>query len=197
MNPPSPLRPRLRALRRAISAGEQQRHAERVARFVGAQRPFLRARRIAAYWPCDGELDPSPLQQRARALNKRVLLPVLRPHPGKKLWFVHYRAGEPLENNAFGIPEPRLRNRRIHLPWELDLLLVPLVGFDARCNRLGMGGGFYDRTLAYLGHRRYWRRPRLIGLAHECQRLDRLESNPWDVPLDMVITEERVYVREA
>jgi 5-formyltetrahydrofolate cyclo-ligase len=72
---------------------------------------------------------------------------------------------------------------------------MPLVGFDANCNRLGMGGGFYDRTLAYLRLRRCWRRPLLIGIAHECQRVERLETNTWDVPLDLVVTEERIYRR--
>jgi 5-formyltetrahydrofolate cyclo-ligase len=80
-------------------------------------------------------------------------------------------------------------------PIRLDLLLVPLVGFDADCNRLGMGGGFYDRTLAYLTRRTHWRRPRLVGIAHECQRVERLETGPWDVPLDAVATERRLYWR--
>jgi 5-formyltetrahydrofolate cyclo-ligase len=118
---------------------------------------------------------------------------VLRAHPRQKLWFIEHREGERLTRNRFGIPEPALRHRRIALPWALDLILVPLVGFDVQCRRLGMGGGFYDRTLAYLRQRRYWRRPRLVGLAHECQRVERLDSRPWDVPLDMVVTEERIY----
>jgi 5-formyltetrahydrofolate cyclo-ligase len=142
-------------------------------------------------------MDPLPLLRLAHARHKRCYLPVLRPHPRRKLWFVEYRPGEPLARNAFGIPEPRLRNRRIRLPWALDLLLVPLVAFDANCNRLGMGGGYYDRTLAYLAQRRRWRRPLLVGIAHECQRVDVVPTNPWDVPLDMVATEDRTWVRRA
>jgi 5-formyltetrahydrofolate cyclo-ligase len=142
-------------------------------------------------------MDPSPLLRLAHSRNKRCFLPVLRPHPGRTLWFLEYRPGDALEKNRFGIPEPRLRNRRIRLPWALDLLLLPLVGFDADCNRVGMGGGFYDRTLAYLRHRRYWRRPLLVGIAHECQREEAIETNPWDVPLDLVATEERIYVRRV
>jgi 5-formyltetrahydrofolate cyclo-ligase len=71
------------------------------------------------------------------------------------------------------------------------------VGFDGECNRLGMGGGFYDRTLAYLRQRTHWRRPRLIGIAHACQRLDRIDPRPWDIPLDGVATEERIYWRRG
>jgi 5-formyltetrahydrofolate cyclo-ligase len=71
------------------------------------------------------------------------------------------------------------------------------VGFDVECNRLGMGGGFYDRTLSYLRQRTHWRRPRLIGIAHACQRLDRIDPRPWDIPLDGVATEERIYWRRG
>jgi 5-formyltetrahydrofolate cyclo-ligase len=157
---------------------------------------LLRARHIGAYWGNDGEIDPFPLLHFAQTRRKRIFLPVLRAHPHRKLWFVEFREGRPLTKNVFGIPEPRRRNRRIRLAWALDLLLVPLVGFDARCNRLGMGGGFYDRTLAFRRWRRHWHRPRLIGLAHECQRVERLEPGPWDVPLDCVATEKQVYVRK-
>jgi 5-formyltetrahydrofolate cyclo-ligase len=76
-------------------------------------------------------------------------------------------------------------------------LLLPLVGFDETGNRLGMGGGYYDRTLSYLRQRKHWRRPRLVGIAHECQKVDALAPSPWDVPLDMIVTEERVYVTEG
>jgi len=187
------LRRQLRAERRTLSPARQRLHARRLARVLGKQLFFLRARRIAAYECADGELDPAILLGLAQARHKRCYLPVLRPHPRKKLWFVRYRPGDRLMPNVYGIPEPRLRNRHIRLAWALDLLLMPLVGFDTNCNRLGMGGGYYDRTLAYLLQRKHWRRPRLIGIAHECQRVEQLDSKPWDVPLDMVVTEKRVY----
>jgi len=193
MTPAGLLRRRLRAARRALSPTEQRRHARALARSLGKQIVFLRACRIGAYWSTNGELDPFPLLQQAHTRRKRCFLPVLRPYPQRKLRFLEYRPGDPLANNRFGIPEPCLHNRRIRLPWALDLLLVPLVGFDAECNRLGMGGGYYDHTLAYLRRRRHWRRPRLIGIAHECQRVEALTPNPWDVPLDMIVTEARIY----
>lgn len=191
------LRHRLRAARSSLGRAEQRSHSLALARLLGRQIAFLRAHRIGAYWSADGEIDPLPLLRLAHARHKRCFLPVLRPHPRKKLWFLEYRLGDPLDTNRFGIPEPRLRNRRIRLPWALDLLLLPLVGFDADCNRLGMGGGYYDRTLAYRRRHRRWRRPRLVGIAHECQRVKALQTNPWDVPLDMVVTEKRIYVRKG
>lgn len=122
-------------------------------------------------------------------------LPVLRRHAAGRLWFVRWRPPDRLRPNRFGILEPSARRGAIRPAWHLDLVLLPLVGFDDRCNRLGMGGGYYDRSLAWLRQRQHWRRPRLIGLAHECQRLEHIEPRRWDVPLDAVVTEARVYDR--
>ena len=80
---------------------------------------------------------------------------------------------------------------------ELDLILAPLVGFDTHGNRLGMGGGYYDRTFAYLKHRLHWQKPRLIGLAYELQRVADLANHAWDVPLQSVVTEQHIYVPSA
>jgi 5-formyltetrahydrofolate cyclo-ligase len=192
---PVALRRGLRRLRRGLSAHQQRDHARALARTLGRHPAFLRARRIGIYWPADGEIDPRPLLDLPQSSRKRWHLPVLCPHPHPRLWFLTYRPDEPMCQNRFGIPEPARRNRRLRLAWTLDLLLVPLVGFDAGCNRLGMGGGYYDRTLSYLAHRQHWRRPRLIGIAHECQRVAELPVRPWDVPLDLVVTECQVYRR--
>jgi 5-formyltetrahydrofolate cyclo-ligase len=164
---------------------------------LGSEPDFLSARRVAAYWPADGELDPRPLLQSAIGRGRRGFLPMLRPGKRRKLWFLRYRPGEPMHANRFGIPEPARRQRRLALAWTLDLILVPLVGFDADCNRLGMGGGFYDRTLSFLRQRTHWHRPRLIGIAHECQRVERIQPQPWDIPLDAVATERGVYRRSS
>jgi len=197
MIPRAKLRRALRVRRNAISPTQRGQHAKALARRLGRHPSFVRARRVGAYWSNDGEIDPAPLLYAARARHKHVFFPVLRAHPYRKLWFVEARQDSRLTRNRFGIPEPELRRRHIRLPWALDLLLVPLVGFDPACNRLGMGGGFYDRTLAYLRIRRHWRRPRLIGLAHECQRVEAIDTGPWDVPLDGVATEEGIWERRA
>lgn len=189
------MRRALRQIRRALDPQTRRRHSRSVSRSLAHHPIFLRSHRFGAYWGVDGELDPGPLLAIGQRRHQQIFLPVLRPHPHRKLWFVRYTPGDRLEPNRFGIPEPSLRQRRIALPWALDTLLVPLVGFDASCRRLGMGGGFYDRTLAYLLQRRHWRRPTLVGLAHECQRVPVLPAAPWDIPLDWVVTELHLYRR--
>ncbi|TVQ87654.1 MAG: 5-formyltetrahydrofolate cyclo-ligase [Chromatiaceae bacterium] len=187
--PPLRLRRDLRAARRALSPRQQRQHAAAVARHLGRNPRLRRVRRIALYLPADGEVDPGPLRERLARPVRRWYLPVLRQHPRGRLWFVRQRRGERLRRNRFGIPEPLRRSGAILPGHALDLVLVPLVGFDGRCNRLGMGGGFYDRSLAFRRWRRHWQRPLLIGLAHECQRVAQIAARPWDVPVDAVVTE--------
>lgn len=195
-----PLRLELRSKRRLIRPRIQRAHAISVADRLASSRAFLSASRIAFYWPADGELDPRPLMHTAYASGKQCYLPVLCPiritqYRGK-LWFARHLTSRQMRPNRFGIPEPTLRGRHLLRPLGLDLLIMPLVGFDAQCHRIGMGGGFYDRTLGYLRHRRHWQRPRLIGIAHDCQRLEHIEPRPWDIQLDAVVTEEGIHARQ-
>ncbi len=165
-------------------------HTRRLVQHLGRQLWFRRAKRVGIYWPSDGEIDPLTLLGRQR--GKQWHLPVLQRFPRKTLMFVRWRPGERLMANRFGIPEPQRRGRRIRNAQSLDLLLMPVVGFDRDGHRIGRGGGFYDRSLAYLRRHPLWRRPRLIGLAHACQRLDQITPKPWDVPVDAIATEDGV-----
>ncbi|MCU0767615.1 MAG: 5-formyltetrahydrofolate cyclo-ligase [Gammaproteobacteria bacterium] len=183
----------MRAARRALDARDQHLHGLAVARLLCSQPSFLRARSVGAYLAADGELDPAPLIALAVAAGKRCFLPVLHPFAGPALWFCEWRPGDPLAPNRYAIPEPVATRRAPQPARALDLLLVPLVAFDDAGNRLGMGGGYYDRTLAYLRVRRHWRRPRVIGLAHALQRVASLPKNAWDVPVDAVVTERTVH----
>ncbi|MCY1349438.1 5-formyltetrahydrofolate cyclo-ligase [compost metagenome] len=107
--------------------------------------------------------------------------------------FQRVRPGEKLVRNRFRILEPRPNPARQRKVWALDLLLMPLVGFDEHGGRLGMGGGFYDRSLAYRARRKNGHKPTLLGLAHECQKVDRLALASWDVPLRATVTDRRWY----
>lgn len=183
------LRRQLRACRRAL-APQQQRQAARDLYRRLAQHPlFRRARHIALYLPNDGEIDPHLLCRAAWRRGKRVYLPLLAAWPRTHMVFQRIDADEPLRRNRFRIPEPRPCPARQRRPWALDLLLLPLVGFDAGGGRLGMGGGFYDRALAYRLRHRNWQKPVLLGLAHACQQVDRLPLESWDVPLHATVTD--------
>ncbi len=187
------LRRQLRALRRGLSPAVRHQAALAVARRLES-RPLVHAVRIAGYWACDGELDPAPALERAWAEGGQVFLPVLAGEPPRALQFASHRPGAPLRRNRFDIPEPELAPAEWLQPADLDLVLVPLVAFDPTGTRLGMGGGFYDRSFAFLrdaSERR--RRPFLLGLGYDFQGVGELVRQPWDVPLDAVATEQGIY----
>ncbi|CAK0768159.1 5-formyltetrahydrofolate cyclo-ligase [Gammaproteobacteria bacterium] len=187
------LRRAMRRKRRALPPAERARCAIRLTRRLQGFRPFCNSRRVAIYLPNDGEMDLTLLLRRATRMGKCCHLPLLCPLGGRQLWFGPYRSGEPLRLNRLRIPEPARPGLRRVRAWALDLVIVPLVAFDAAGNRLGMGGGYYDRTLAFLAHRRYWRKPRVVGVAYDFQRVAALKPQPWDIPLDAVVTEARIY----
>jgi 5-formyltetrahydrofolate cyclo-ligase len=188
----SALRKTLRQVRASVPEGQRRLVGERILRLALRHRLIARGRRIGLYIPKGDELDCLPLLNRALWLGAVCYLPMLPPRRQKKLWFTRLHEGRHWSVNRFGIPEFGLRHARYRAFW-LDTLFLPLLGFDARGYRMGMGGGYYDASLAYLARRRYWRRPRLIGLAFEAQRIERLPEDPWDVPLDGVLTESRFY----
>ncbi|WP_457788273.1 5-formyltetrahydrofolate cyclo-ligase [Pseudomonas sp. PL-6] len=193
----APSRPQLRRLlrqrRRSLSRSQQRRAARDLYRQLAQHPRFRRARDIALYLPTDGEIDPRPLLAAAQKRGKRTYLPVLSAWPRTKMVFQRVTRHEKLAGNRFRILEPRPQPARQRKVWALDLVLLPLVGFDARGGRLGMGGGFYDRSLAYLHRRKNWHKPTLLGLAHECQRVDELALASWDVPLQATVTDRAWY----
>jgi 5-formyltetrahydrofolate cyclo-ligase len=172
----------LRAARRALGPADRRAAAVAVdaalAR-LGLPRPHTR---IAAYQAIDGELDPSLVLRRAMALGCELHFPVVTNRRNPRMHFA------PLTDAG----ELAAAGKACAARW-LDLVLMPLVGFDRDGNRLGMGAGFYDRQFAFLRHRAAWRRPLLVGLAFEVQRLERLAPMAHDVALWGVVTERAVY----
>nr|VFJ43424.1 MAG: 5-formyltetrahydrofolate cyclo-ligase [Candidatus Kentron sp. DK]VFJ58732.1 MAG: 5-formyltetrahydrofolate cyclo-ligase [Candidatus Kentron sp. DK] len=180
------VRAEMRRRRRQLSDAEQAGHARQlVATLIGSPL-FRRSKRIACFFPQDGEIDLTYLFPYLFAARKRAYLPVLH---GRRLWFLPFDEQTPLVRNRYDIPEPELPARLRCPPQGLDLVLAPLVAFDGFGSRVGMGGGYYDRTFAYLPHRLILRRPVFVGVAHGFQQVDRLAPNPWDVPLAGVVTE--------
>lgn len=187
------LRRLLRQARRALTPQQQKQAARNLYQQLAQHPLYRRARHVALYLPANGEIDPRPLLREAQRRGKRTYLPVLNAWPREKMVFQRLLPGERLRKNRFRILEPRANAAQQRKTWALDLVMLPLVGFDECGGRLGMGGGFYDRSLAYLARRKTWRSPSLIGLAHECQKVDRLELAAWDVPLQATVTDRRWY----
>lgn len=187
------LRRQLREARRALSRLEQRQASLGLYRQLAQHPSFRRARHIALYLANDGEIDPQPLLRAAQRRGKHTYLPVLASWPRTHMRMQRLLPGERLQRNRFGIAEPRPNRARQRPLWALDLLLLPLVGFDEQGGRLGMGGGFYDRSLAYRQLRKNWHKPTLLGLAHECQKVDHLALASWDVRLGAVVTDRRWY----
>lgn len=188
------LRRLLRQARRALTPAQQREAARGLYKQLAQHPLFRRARHIALYLPNDGEIDPRLLLRAAQRRGKATYLPVLSPWPQTKMVFQRIRPGEKLRPNRFRILEPRLNIARQRKVWTLDLVLLPLVGFDDAGGRLGMGGGFYDRSLGYLARRKQWRKPTLLGLAHECQKVERLAQASWDVPLQGTVSDRYWYI---
>ncbi len=187
------LRRMLRKARRALTPSQQREAARGLYKQLARHPLFRRAKHISLYLPTDGEIDPRLLMRAAQRRGKATYLPVLSAWPRTKMVFQRIRPGEKLKPNRFRIPEPLHNIARQRKVWALDLVLLPLVGFDDVGGRLGMGGGFYDRSLAYLARRKNWRKPTLLGLAHECQKVQRLAQASWDVPLQGTVTDKAWY----
>ncbi|MFE0586188.1 5-formyltetrahydrofolate cyclo-ligase [Pantoea vagans] len=183
------IRQQVHHLRRAMTDEQQAQAAEQLAELALNYAPLSAARNIALFLSVDGELNTRPLIARLWHLKKAVYLPVLHPFSPGNLLFLRYSPDTPLLPNKLRIPEPPLDIRQLITLDQLDLMLVPLVAFDQHGQRLGMGGGFYDRTL------QNWRQHGFlpVGLAHDCQQVDSLPVAEWDVPLPAVMTPSKLW----
>lgn len=182
------IRRQLRRERSAVPFEVRRHAADQAVRYALRQRLLHRKRRAGFYIPSKGEFDCLPLVNRALWMGMKCFLPMVPPARQRKLWFSRLGNGPHWALNRYGIPEYVRHDGRIRVSG-LDLLFIPMLGFDQAGYRMGMGGGYYDASLAYLARRRYWHRPLLVGLAFEAQGLARLPTDPWDIPLDAVITE--------
>jgi 5-formyltetrahydrofolate cyclo-ligase len=179
----------MRQNRRALDDSGQAAAADAFADRMAKLALFRNSRRIAFYYPSDGEIDPTPLLETAWQQKKLCYLPVLWHLGGNRLRFAPAVPGMELALNRYDIPEPVASPRHcLHAP-QLDLIVLPAVAVDRNGNRLGMGGGYYDRSLAYLRHRRLWRKPQLVAAVHEFQIVAELPRDEWDVRVDGVVTE--------
>lgn len=191
--PPSrqALRRFLRTQRRQLNTAQQNRAAMKILQHLRCQPLLWRSRHIALYLASDGEVSPHYITEALWAAGKHCYLPILHPQKSGYLLFAEYTPNMVLKVNRYGILEPPLRGNTLRRPEQLDLVLMPLVGFDGKGHRLGMGGGYYDRTFAFKRQERN-RKPYLVGLAHQCQQLEHCPTDEWDIPVAMVVSDGSV-----
>ena len=185
----------LRERRRHLDPASMQQAAKQVAAQLVVLPKFIESETIAFYIAQENELDPSVTIQAAQQFNKKFFLPVVPTDNEKNLSFYAYHSEEDLIKNRFDILEPKTSAASAVNIASLDIILVPLVGFDKECNRLGRGAGYYDHTLAFAKDKSAAERPLLIGLGYEFQKLPEIVPSKWDVPLDLVVTEDTIYRR--
>jgi 5-formyltetrahydrofolate cyclo-ligase len=185
-----PLRAELRQRRAAVPAAERIAAAQAVIAQLEQVPEFMTDPRIGGYWAVDGELPLAALMGGLRARGQTYLLPVVGAD--RQLRFAAWRPGAEIALNRYGIPEPVVADADLLAASELDVVLVPLLGFDRHGYRLGFGGGYYDRSFAFLHGRSDVGKPVLIGVGYASQEIATIEPQPWDVRLDYVATEREL-----
>lgn len=188
------LRRQMRKLRAGLTPQVQHHAARSFARQAHRARLLKPGLKVAAYVAVRNEADLAPLIASALKLGCRVYLPRVVNLTAGRMEFLRYTGPKQLRRNALGLLEPVSSAPRI-APRELDRVFMPLAAFDLQGHRLGTGGGFYDRRFAFVGSRRLWRKPRLIGVGYEMQRVPSVPTEPWDILMDAVMTERRLYRR--
>jgi len=178
------LRSDLRQRRQSLGQEQQLQAARDMAQQVASLPLWHDAQRIALYLAADGEIDTGPLAEAARDLGKQLFLPVI--HANQRLSFAAWEKGASLVSNRYGIPEPPPGSEQC-APEALEIIFLPLVAWDKSGHRLGMGSGFYDRTLDGI------KGPLRVGLAHEVQQVASVPHDPWDIALHFVATNAALY----
>ncbi|MCF2948399.1 5-formyltetrahydrofolate cyclo-ligase [Paraglaciecola aquimarina] len=185
------LRQHFRKLRNQLDKEQQNIVAQAALQTCLQTTELSKLKTVACYLANDGELDPSAIIEYCWQHNIQVVLPVLDPNNSGHLVFVEYQANSQMQINTYGIAEPAITQYNQVPLQNIDLVFTPLVAFDQQGNRLGMGGGYYDRTLAPI--KRNNLNTQLIGLAHNCQQANKLPTDGWDIPLHGIVTPKQFF----
>ena len=172
--------------RRNMDPGDRAIASELICKRVIHSGIFFSSHAIGCYFPTPDEVDTRSIIERGWRANKRIFVPVLRKR--RQMSFREIRPDTVLERNSYGVWEPTTGD--IISPRKLDIAIAPTVAFDDDNNRVGMGGGYFDRCFAYLRHRKNWLRPKLIGVAFQCQKVEKISPNAWDIRLYRVFSDD-------
>lgn len=185
------LRQTFRERRRKLSKQAQQQAQQAIVNRLIDLAWLKPGQRIAVYKTNDGELATDALIDYCWQQNIQLYLPVLHPFTAGHLLFIEYTPNSVMQANGYGIAEPMLDVRKVLPLAHLDILFTPLVAFDQAGNRIGMGGGFYDRTLSQLTAGNM--RTKVVGLAHSIQQSISLPTEAWDIPLPYILTPDALH----
>lgn len=177
--------------RKQLSSASRAKYHQRITDAVIANTHYQQAKHIACYHAYAGEVATQHIINDIHNSKKHCYLPVIKAD--KTLLFIEHKSDSKLVINQHGIAEAA-NQEAIYPIQQLDLIITPLVGFDAHCNRMGWGQGHYDRSFAFLNKRRRPTLPYLLGIAYECQKVDCLQTADWDIPLDAIISEQQHYL---
>jgi 5-formyltetrahydrofolate cyclo-ligase len=184
------LRQQLRDTRGQLTPMQRIAAAQGLAAQLEALPEFHVDQRVGIYWAVHGELALHAAVAPMRRRGQQLFLPVIGAR--RRLKFAPYSADAELVPNRHGIPEPQVAAEKLVMPEQLELVLVPLLGFDRRGYRLGFGGGYYDTSFAFLQQGDRPREPLLVGIGYSSQEIDGLAPEPWDVRLDFIATEREL-----
>ena len=184
----SNLRTSLRKLRANISLERQQEAADSLAARCLSILDINTHVHVAGYFAVGGEILVDQILANVRSRGGFSYAPVLSE--GNTLRFAPFDDYTPMISNKFNIKEPDVATSDYLMPADLDAVLVPLVGFDKSRNRMGMGGGFYDRSFAHRNNATG--KPFLIGVAYDLQQAESVYPDWWDVKLDVIVTESQI-----
>ncbi|MGO2498206.1 MAG: 5-formyltetrahydrofolate cyclo-ligase [Vibrio litoralis] len=187
----SQLRQLIRQRRTSLTSDEQTAAGIALLEQIKQLPAIHDANNIAIYLSSDGEIDTKPVIEWLWQQDKKVVLPVLHPFSKGHLLFLNYHADSPITHNKYGIAEPKLDQTQICLIKDIDIIFTPLVAFDHTGQRLGMGGGYYDRTLEQWFNTGIGPLP--IGLAHDCQQVEQIPAEHWDIPLPIFVTPSNIW----
>lgn len=179
----------IRQKRKALDVDEVAKCSELVRRVVLEHEYLKQSRYIASYHSFSGEIDTVEINKALRLAGHHMALPVIHPEEKGLMDFYSYEKPEDLILNRFKIPEPVVCEENLVQPHHLEVVIVPLVGFNEKGERLGMGGGYYDRMLKKISAECL-----TLGLAYDFQLIPEIKSQPWDMPLDEVITPTKHYI---
>ncbi len=174
-----------KSARRALSPDYRLAASNTIANRVVRMHEFVACETLACYLPMPDEVDATSVIARAWRMKKHVYAPVIDRQGG--MIFVRLHPDTRLTRNWYGLWEPET-GVQIRAQ-DIDLVITPVVAFDKYRHRIGMGSAYFDRCFAFLRHKRYWLKPKLVGLAFNCQQVEKIKPNPWDIPLYRVISE--------